>query len=103
MAALEPPIVTLFLHTIRRPEPERNATLAAEARVQLGAVLNVIEPALAGREFILGNDFTAADVMVGSTLGWARAFGMMDDTRPNIAAYVTRLSTRPAFDRAGVD
>jgi len=103
MAALEPPIVTIFLHTIRRPEPERNATLVAEARAQLGPVLDVIERALAGRDFILGNDFTAADVMVGSTLGWARMLGMIDDARPNIAAYVTRLAARPAFQRAGAD
>src|SRR5438067_8699474 len=39
MAALEPPIVTIFLHTVRRAEAERNATLAAEARAQLGSVL----------------------------------------------------------------
>jgi len=103
MATLEPPIVTIFLHTIRRPEPERNATLAAEARAQLDRVLDVTERALAGREYIVGNEFTAADVMVGSTLGWARAFGMMDDARPNIAAYVARLSARPAFQRAGAD
>ena len=103
MAALEPPIVTLFLHTIGLPEAERNAKLVAEAHARLAPALDVIEHALAGRECILGNDFTAADVMVGSTLGWARAFGMMDDVRPNIAAYVARLSARPAFQRAGAD
>ena len=103
MAALEPPIVTIFLHTIRRPEPERNAALAAEARERLGSVLDVVERALAGREFILGKDFTAADVMMGSTLGWARMFGMMDDARPNSVAYVTRISARPAFQRASAD
>jgi glutathione S-transferase len=103
MAAVEPPIVTLFLHTIRLPEAERNAKLVAEAHARLAPALDVIEHALAGREFILGNDFTAADVMVGSTLGWARAFGMMDDARPNIASYVARLSARPAFQRASAD
>src|SRR5689334_9423574 len=56
MATLEPPIVTLFLHTIRLPEPDRNPTLVAEARARLAAGLDVVEPALAGREFILGND-----------------------------------------------
>jgi len=103
MATLEPPIVTIFLHTIRRPEAERNATLVAEARAQLAAVLDVIERALARRDFVLGEDFTAADVMIGSTLGWARMLGMIDDARPNIASYVTRLAARPAFQRAGAD
>ena len=103
MATLEPPIVTLFLHTIRLPEAERNAKLVAEAHARLAPALDVIERALAGREFILGKDFTAADVMMGSTLGWARMFGMMDDARPNIAAYVARMSARPAFQRASAD
>lgn len=103
MAALEPPIVTIFLHTIRRPEAERNPKLVDEARAQLGPVLDVLERALAARPFILGQEFTVADVMLGSTLGWARMLGTVDDARANLASYVTRLSTRPAFQRAGAD
>src|SRR5262249_20108348 len=72
MSALEPPIVTIFLHTIRRPEAERIPQLVAEARAQLAPVLDVLERALAARPFILGEDFGVADVMIGSTLGWAR-------------------------------
>src|SRR5215472_7640478 len=57
MSALEPPIVTIFLHTIRRPEAERIPQLVDEARAQLAPVLDVLEHALAARPFILGEDF----------------------------------------------
>src|SRR5262245_36881144 len=70
MSRLEPPTLTIFLHTIMKPEGERIPKLVDDARPQLGAALRVIEQALAGRTFLLGEQFTAADVMVGSTVGW---------------------------------
>jgi len=103
MSGLEPPIIAIFLHTIQRPEAERIPKVAAEARPQLQAALRVVENALAGRQFILGNEFTAADVMLGSTLGWARMMGMVSDDLPNVGAYITRCADRPAFQRASGD
>jgi glutathione S-transferase len=100
---LAPPTVTIFFHTVRKPEAERIPTLVTEARGQLAAVLGVIERALAGRPFILGADFSAADVMLGSTLGWASMLGIVGQEQPNVAAYVARLGARPAFQRASAD
>src|SRR5207244_6480417 len=65
MSGLEPPAVTIFMHTIQKPEAERSPTLVAEAKKQIAAVLGVLDAALAGRPFILGDQFTTADVMLG--------------------------------------
>ena len=100
MCAFEPPLVTIFMHTVRRPEAERIPALLAEARPQLTAALGVVDRALAGRPFILGKDFSAADVMLGSTLGWARMMGFGGEDHPNVSRYVTELVARPAFQRA---
>jgi glutathione S-transferase len=101
MSGLEPPAVTIFLHTAMKPEAERNPTLVAEARTQLAAALKVVEAALAGRDYILGKEFTAADVMVGSTLNWCQMMGMIDGgSLPNVQAYLGRLAARPAAQRA---
>jgi len=100
MSGLEPPLVTIFLHTIRKPEAERIPALVAEARTQLGTVLGVIEQAVLGRTFILGDQLTAADVMVGSTLVWAQMMSLLGDQQPATAAYLARLASRPAFQRA---
>jgi glutathione S-transferase len=75
-----------------------------EKRVMVGygsieQVTDVLERAVDGREFIVGDRFTAADVYVGSHLGWGMQFGMVDK-RTAIARYVERLSGRPAAVRA---
>jgi glutathione S-transferase len=103
MASLEEPVVAVFLHTIRKPEAERVPAIAAEARAKLETVFGVIERALAGREYLLGREFSVADVMVGSTLAWARLMGLVSDVQPNLSAYLARLIARPAYQRATAD
>ena len=103
MSALEPPLVTIFLHTINKPEAERIPVLVTEARAQLQTVLGVVEQAVLGRTFILGDQLTTADVMVGSTLVWAQMMSLLSDERPATSAYLARLASRPAFQRAMSD
>jgi glutathione S-transferase len=100
MCGIEPPAVTIFLHTVRLPEAERLPKLVDEARAQLAAAIAVVDGALAGREWILGSQFSAADVMVGSTLAWCQMMGAMGDKSPNATAYLGRCVARPAFQRA---
>ena len=99
IATLEPPVLQVFLNTVRLPEAERSAAAAAEGRTRFAEVAAVLERALAAKPFLLGDRFTAADVMIGSTLAWAQAFGLLEG-RQTLQAYVGRLSARPAFQRA---
>jgi len=62
-------------------------------------VLDTLEQALAGRDFIAADRFTAADVYVGSHLQWGLQFGSIEK-RPVFAAYAARLAERPAAQRA---
>ncbi len=103
MTELEPPLVAIFLHTIRRPEAERMPAVAVEARTQLQPILDVIERALGGRDFILGSEFSAADVMLGSTLVWAQMMNLLGEGRPAITGYLGRMASRPAAQRAMAD
>jgi glutathione S-transferase len=48
--------------------------------------------------FMLGQDFSAADVLWGGALNWTTRFGLVPET-PEIAAYVTRVASRPAAQR----
>jgi glutathione S-transferase len=62
-------------------------------------VLDTLEGTLAAREYLVGDRFTAADVYLGSQLG----FGMMFRTiekRAAFEAYCARLQARPAAARA---
>lgn len=61
--------------------------------------VDVLEQAVSGREHIAGSGFTAADVYVGSQLGWGLQFGTLPK-RPAFEAYVGRLHARPAYRQA---
>jgi len=77
-------------------------TTGKERQVGFGSVAMVIdalEGALAKSDYIAGNAFTAADVYVGSQLGWATQWGAIEN-RPAIAAYLERIQVRPAAVRA---
>jgi len=103
MCTLEPPLITIFTHTVMRPEAERLPQLVEPARQQLRSALGVLDHALAGRTFLVGDELTGADVMVASTLAWAQMLGLLDASIPTTAAYMGRHMVRPAFQRAMAD
>ena len=62
-------------------------------------VNDVLEGALTGRDYLDGEAFTAADLYLGSHIGWGMQFGAIE-RRPVFEAYVARLHARPAAIRA---
>ena len=62
-------------------------------------VLDTIEGALDGRDYIASDRFSAADLFVGAHLAFQMMFGNIEK-RPTFTAYVERLHARPAFSRA---
>ena len=65
----------------------------------LDDTLDALEGAVTGRQYIVGDTFTAADVYVGSQIGWGMMFGSIDK-RPAFEAYWAGISARPAAKRA---
>lgn len=65
----------------------------------IGDALDAAEAAVSPGPFVCGDHFTAADVVLGSQLGWALMFGTIDK-RPAFEDYVGRLYARPAHVRA---
>ena len=61
--------------------------------------LNAMEGAIAGRDYVLGDAFSAADVYFGSQVSWGLQFGSVEK-RPAFVAYAERLQARPAYKRA---
>jgi glutathione S-transferase len=102
MATMEPPVLKVFLNTRMLPEEKRSAAVAEEGRAQWKDVARVVQRAVEGKTFLLGEQFTAADVMVGSILGWSGFMGLLEGF-PGLQEYVGRLTSRPAFKRANAD
>ena len=61
--------------------------------------MSALERAISRGPYICGDQFTAADVYVGSQIGWGLMFGTIDE-RPGFKDYVGRLHARPAARRA---
>jgi glutathione S-transferase len=61
--------------------------------------LNALEGAVSKGKYLLGDNFSAADVYVGSAIGFGLMFGTMEK-RPAFEQYWQRLSSRPASARA---
>jgi glutathione S-transferase len=102
MATLEPPVIQIFLNTVMLPEEQRSAKAVDEAKQQFAQVARVLSQALDGKSFLLGEQFSAADVMVGSTLAWSQFMGLLEGY-PLLQDYAKRLSERPAYQRAQAD
>jgi glutathione S-transferase len=103
MSSIDGPVIGIIHHTSVRPEAERIAAVAEECRHQLEAAARVLEAALAGKTFILGDVFGAADVMIGSGLIWAAMMKVLPADLPAVSSYAARLAARPAFQRATAD
>ncbi|MGH6692010.1 MAG: glutathione S-transferase family protein, partial [Gammaproteobacteria bacterium] len=90
-AALDPAI-TLKAHGV-----EQQVAFAPFNR--LDAVVAEIGAALAAKQWLLGDRFTAADVVLGSILAMAH-YNKQLPANVEVRAYLARLNTRPALQRA---
>ncbi len=61
--------------------------------------INALEQAVTGKRYLAGDAFSAADVYVGSQIGWGMMFGSIDK-RQAFETYVGGLMSRPASVRA---
>jgi len=78
----------------RKEEPRRGMLGYGD----FDSVVEVTRQTVAGGEYLMGEQFTAADVVVGSTIRFGLMFAMLPPI-PEFTAYVGRLSERPALQR----
>jgi glutathione S-transferase len=87
-------------HRFGLPEPERNLAFLEEARRRFRDALTVVDRALEGRKYMLGEAFTAADIMIAYGIVMGRITKELPAEFANVAAYLARLQERPAYERA---
>src|ERR1041384_984749 len=78
-----------------RKDPPRRAMLGYG---DFDTTMDVVAQAVAKGPYLMGEQFTAADVVIGSTLRWGLMFKLLPE-RPEFKAYVGRLEQRPALQR----
>jgi glutathione S-transferase len=69
----------------------------AAARAKLTKRLAYVDSALAGKNYLLGNDFSAADAYLFVVLGWSEHVGIELSAFPQLVAFVERVAGRPSI------
>lgn len=91
---LEAAITNNFLKWVPTEEQQRMVGYGS-----FEAVLDALESAVAGKAFIAGNRFTAADIYVGAQIDWGLQFNSIP-TRPAFEDYIGPIRDRPAYKEA---
>ena len=101
----DPAVMTYFDNTMRPLEHMRPAgrqhdeTLAGYGRDDFTLRADMLSAALDGRDYLLGADFSGADIMVGHSCFMATVTGLIVG-HPVLKSYLARLQQRPAYRRA---
>ena len=61
-------------------------------------VEETLNSVLSRRKYLLGDEFSAADISIGGTINFMMMFKLMSET-PVFKDYVARITSRPAFKR----
>ncbi|MGY8667899.1 glutathione S-transferase family protein [Bradyrhizobium sp. UFLA05-109] len=91
-ACIEPGLIQIFT---KLEVPTSTAAWGSATQV-----FDVLDAALAKGPWILGDEFTAADIVIGSGLNFAVRMFKLVPPRPSFDAYIARCVARPAFQRA---
>lgn len=86
--------------TVYRDDAERHQEIISAVRDSANTVFGKAEAALAKHAFIAGDTFSAADIMMGYTLGTAKWLNMLTDDYPKALDYVARMFARPALQKS---
>jgi glutathione S-transferase len=70
------------------------------ARANLAAKFDALEKHMAGRDYLTGDAFTAADAYLFTVMNWGRFTGIDIARWPTLAAYHARVAARPKVQQA---
>jgi glutathione S-transferase len=86
------------LHAMRLPPEDRDPQRLAEALKVLEAPFKVLDGMVAGRRYLLGDEFTVADLNVAAVI--SRAIDMDMPATPHLRQWLARCLERPAAIKA---
>ncbi len=92
MTELEPAVIEAAFY-------EDDEARTAKGKERFRAAAEVLENELGDKEYLVGGGFTVADLVCGSVLTFAKRRDLLEDL-PNCTAYMERVESRPARERA---
>ena len=96
MTEVEPHLMALLTQRIFLPADQRDEKAAQRAIDALKAPLAVIDGALKGKEYLLGNSFSIADLNLASVLSFAMLVKLDMSATPTAQAWLQKCLGRDA-------
>jgi glutathione S-transferase len=100
MTEVETLLLQVLMNRRFLPEPQRDESLAKAGEEQLQQPLRVLDGALAGKPYLLGESFTIADLNLASILWWAQLAKVDLSKTPNAKRWLEACCARPGFAKA---
>lgn len=83
----------------RVPKELHHAAQATHAQKELQELLGVLDARLATRRFLLGDEFTLVDLIVGSGVTYGSYCGVSTRAHSHVEAWLARFHARPAYQK----
>jgi glutathione S-transferase len=99
MTEIEPPLMTILVNKLFMPPDKCDNKAVDESTTKLKAPLKVIDDQLKGREYLLGKDFTIADLNVAAVLSFATLVKLDMSATPATKAWLDKCLGREANQR----
>jgi glutathione S-transferase len=99
MTEVEPNLITLLTQRIFLPADQRDEKVAQQAVEKLKAPLKVVDDHLKGRDYLLGKDFTIADLNLAAVLSFALLVKLDMSATPVAQAWLQKCLGREANQR----
>ena len=97
---IEKPVLTAMFNRAILPEDRRDPAAADAAEKEMQGPLGVLDGAVSQMPYLLGDDFTVADLNVAAILAWARPARIDLAPFPKMADWLSRCALRPAAKAA---
>ena len=97
LTTLQPAIAPIFLGLIRTPPERRDMALITASAERLGQAMLILDAHLAKQPYVAGDALTVGDIPVGCVCWRYANFDIARPDLPNVAAYRTRLESRPGY------
>lgn len=99
LTELEQPMWTISKHKFALPKEHRVSDVIQTAEYEFKVALELLSRGLGDNNYILGDQFSAVDILIGHSLFWGVSFKQKIE-QENINAYIGRLGVRPALKTA---
>lgn len=101
MTEVETPLIDIIQHRMILPADKRDEKVALKAIETLKTPLKVLDEHLHKSEYLLGRDFTIADLNVASVLSITRYIQLDFSSIPTAQKWLQKCLERPANQRVG--